>query len=112
MMVFEKGFHDLIDIYPYINVKGMGNKGHFDTENATRGVRCRIRRNNDFSVENKAFFSPDVSIKAGDGIMDLSFSEFYTIKHVKRVYDKNKVHHISCLLVHSPEKMRDATGGL
>lgn len=103
--MFEDCFCNIVNIYPYqydtsINT---ANHGGFDTDNFFENIKCKIRVSDAFN-NTKIFFSPNITVKQGYGIYDLESDNFYTVTNVKKIFNLNKIHHITCLVTKSFEK--------
>lgn len=92
-MAFKDGLHNRVDIYP----KQMQNDGReekdrmkYPVQPAKENVHCRIIR------DEKALFLPEVNLESGDRLIDKKTGVSYQVMHVRKVYGKEALHHLSC----------------
>lgn len=99
-------FHNIVDIYPYKhnNSINSANDGYFDKEEIIQNVKCFIRASDEFN-KTKLILSNDIKIKTGDGVYDKQNDNFYTVNNVKVIHSLKCIHHITCFISKSPEKV-------
>lgn len=105
--MFNEGFKDKVNIYSLIYNSGRYTANHssFDCENVQENILCRIRASNEIDTGKIIFESNTIIIKKGDGIYDFENDELYTVINIKKVYGKEKIHHITCYVRKSYEKV-------